>query len=411
MPARHLPGIIEICCTIGILLLFTMLTGDAMMATAAESPDASRHSCLANGQRLIASILQYAQDHHGELPAPATWRIAVIPYVTDEAYFDCPVTPGKGTSAGPADYGYGWWLENTKSGDLLNPALVPVLGDSVTPLLGNSFGARRHDGGAMLAFLDGHVSWLPQGCPHFYANDFEEPATFSVVAKRDATPIKDWVIFSGDANIGNFHDLINRSQHEQRAFIAQDTSGNHILQLTIPAGMTTTYATLPLQNGLHPRIIRRMQYQVEVLIPDLKTCMTGIRIWHAPMTPLTGVMLNGHTGITLGVRSYVPVKGKHPFNTSELKTGTVLRVSYATALSLKEPSSQPFLLSLLPAFGAAVEKGGPFLIPAEGGGSCAVSPENTQVLGLTLAAHPPFGSPRVPHEVTVSFDRLMFSWD
>lgn len=375
---------------------------------AVEAEMSARLVCMEHHARIVAAVLRFAREHEDRLPEPSQWREALTSYGIDKDALACPAS----THKGEVNYGYGWWLAGKKLADFPNPALVPVLGDSSTPILGNSMGQRRHDGGAVVAFLDGHASWLPQGCPQFYADDLEDPASFRAVAGREASLKTTWAIFAGDDKAANFHDLVNIKRHDMRAAIATDAQGNHVLQLKVPAGMTATYAALPLLDGLQPCAARRLQFQVEVLIPDLSTSMATARILHAPHVPLTDVTLNGHTGIILGPRSYVPIAGNHPFDTAALKAGKnkVLRIGYATDLSTTEVSREPFVLSILPAFGAAPEKGGQFIVPADRG-SCAISPGNTQIFGLILAAQAPFGVRQTKHDVTMSFDRLYFCWE
>ncbi len=391
---------------IGALCLYGIILGRGILSAAGEMP---RATCLSRQSRLIAAVLQYAQDHHDTLPSDTRWQADIQPYGIRTEDFDCPASPRVGT-ADHAEIGFGWWMSGAALSDWPVPTHIPVLGDSETPILGSSLGMRRHEGGAVLAFLDGHVSWLRQGSPHFYANDFEDATSFSVVGGRTARPMMTWTILSGTNTIGNFHDLLRIPTHEVRASLVADATDNHLLRLTVPAGTTSTYATLPLLEQLQPRPVRHARYQLEIVIPDLSTCMASVTLWHAPLTAVTTMNLNGHTRLSLGPRSYVPRGEQQPFTLAEVTPNRVLRVGYALDLSTTTPPNPPYHLSLLPAAGVTGDKGGPFNLPPEMG-SAAVSPNSSQLLGLTLAVHPAFGKRQVERDTAVSFDRVWWYWE
>lgn len=376
------------------------------LGDAPSGADRAAHlDCMERQLLTIAAVLRDAQAQGGRLPHPSRWRDAVRAQGVELESID-------GSQEGSCRVGYGWWLEGKTLDDFPNPAIIPALGDADGPVLGNSMGVRRHNGAAVMAFLDGRVSLLPEGCPQCHADDFADPSVFRATAGRADAPMT-WSIFSGPGGRGNFHDVVTFEQDEMRAATGTDESGHRSLQLSVPAGLSATYAVLPVAAGLASLPARRFGFEAHVRIPDLSQCMVSVAVYPAPMPRLTGVMINGHNGLTLGPASYNPRGSGIPFAPSDLRRdaqGRVLRLRYATQLSLSEVSGEAFDVALLDAPGGEPSKGGLFAVP-EDQGSCAASIEKKQLLGLVLGVHPRFGARQVERDVTVSFERLFFVWE
>jgi prepilin-type N-terminal cleavage/methylation domain-containing protein/prepilin-type processing-associated H-X9-DG protein len=136
---------------------------------------ARQTTCLNNQRQLATALLLYAQDHDETLPAASSWTGDVS---TTGKVWDCPSSAHKGTVAKP-DYFFvaGSFLSGAALGDLRKPASAPLLGDRTGPATGVPYiedggdndvdiavkkVELRHGAGAILAYLDSHVAWLPK---------------------------------------------------------------------------------------------------------------------------------------------------------------------------------------------------------------------------------------------------------
>jgi len=150
--------------------------------------------CMSNLRQLTVGILAYTQDNSGVLPIPSGW-VDATNLSGDPKVFDCPSSTKKGIPSDP-DYGMNAFLYDWdyKAGDktplaigqIENPSEIEIFADLLkaspngmgtdpTSIFKDSYCNpyprsftltgfattanmdRRHGGGAMVSFLDGHV--------------------------------------------------------------------------------------------------------------------------------------------------------------------------------------------------------------------------------------------------------------
>jgi prepilin-type N-terminal cleavage/methylation domain-containing protein/prepilin-type processing-associated H-X9-DG protein len=138
---------------------------------------ANQTSCLNNQRQITTGLLMYAQEHDELLPTAQEWAAVLSGSngFTGKVW-DCPSITHEGTSSDP-DYFFvaGSFLGGMALGDVGVPEKAPVLGDlaapeknepyindngTQNPLTAVSTADARHNGGALFAFLDGHVGWV-----------------------------------------------------------------------------------------------------------------------------------------------------------------------------------------------------------------------------------------------------------
>ncbi|MHB9025539.1 MAG: H-X9-DG-CTERM domain-containing protein [Armatimonadota bacterium] len=118
------------------------------------------------------------QDHDETFPDATTWvtELASTYGVTGKVW-DCPTTSFKGTEAAP-DYFFlgGSFLSSAALGDVKSPDAAPLLLELASPKSNNPYVVHgdydmianalaltdkaRHNNGALIAYVDGHVAWL-----------------------------------------------------------------------------------------------------------------------------------------------------------------------------------------------------------------------------------------------------------
>ena len=118
-------------------------------------------SCLSNLKQLELAQLMYAQGYNGMLPPASGWIDLQMPYTKNEQIYLCPedstpFMPG----AFPVSYAMNVAVSGQDTTKLGNPAQVPSLYDATGPFGDHTIGAFRHNDGANLGFLDGHVKWI-----------------------------------------------------------------------------------------------------------------------------------------------------------------------------------------------------------------------------------------------------------
>ncbi len=170
--------LIELLVVIAIIAILAAI----LFPVFAKARDKARQTTCMNNQRQVALAIQmYAQDHEETLPG-TNWSQAIA--LTGKV-LDCPATTHKGT-AGEPDYFFvgGSLLADRAVGDFstVDVTEVPMLCDLASAgktNLGASYVVHagqyvvpateinpkvdyRHNGGTLVAYLDGHVGYTPQ---------------------------------------------------------------------------------------------------------------------------------------------------------------------------------------------------------------------------------------------------------
>lgn len=121
---------------------------------------AKQASCQSNLKQLALGMLMYAQDYDEKLPEASKWAEGIKPYIKNEAVFRCP----SDTEGAPCGYAMNANLSRRSTAGIKLPAetilLFDATGKSANPYGTGNIVALRHNGGANLAFADGHVKWV-----------------------------------------------------------------------------------------------------------------------------------------------------------------------------------------------------------------------------------------------------------
>jgi prepilin-type N-terminal cleavage/methylation domain-containing protein/prepilin-type processing-associated H-X9-DG protein len=214
MSSRHAFTLIELLVVIAIIAILAAILFP-VFARAREK--ARQTSCLSNARQLALAVDMYLTDYeayplhsHKELGNPGwRWMKMLLPYVKNEGIYACPTVSGRAVDLNSSAQMYGWnyqYLGNGRNPTGLGPALLTsesqietpsetiAIADSgglakylgtanqgnsgysidpplPNPIFGVYYGgstapgdraivAPRHNGGANLAFCDGHAKWL-----------------------------------------------------------------------------------------------------------------------------------------------------------------------------------------------------------------------------------------------------------
>ncbi len=122
---------------------------------------AKQVQCIHNQLQIARALTLYAADYDDTLPPASLWTDGVRPYLSDEAFLQCP-------SVHHLECGYAFYqpLSNRKIKEISQPSYTPMLFDSTKGQRnyadsGESL-AFRHLNGVIVAFVDGHVRWLKE---------------------------------------------------------------------------------------------------------------------------------------------------------------------------------------------------------------------------------------------------------
>jgi len=192
---------LELLCALGVVtLLASIYVPFARHRRWQANLSNNTHACAGNLRALTLSMLMYAQDQEDYYPThkatllPAAqgggkyfgWADAIRPYVGADVTYHCPQSSARRQqrpaprSSDYVDYFFNRNL-SAHQRNLLHPQRVVMLGDAPpgnarsasngcknTPCSAAETGqpatlpssARRHMGGAMYGFADGHVAWI-----------------------------------------------------------------------------------------------------------------------------------------------------------------------------------------------------------------------------------------------------------
>jgi len=180
--------LIELLVVIGIIAVLLALLVPVLSPIRERT---SRVICLSNQRQLGMALLLYAREHDNQTP-PAypvdswtnqTWRESLMPYVGEKKIYLCPLIPKKSLRGGSyASYGINAYI-GERSAVGLSPAQYIYLSQARFPARTISIGENAegdwvcepangkfnlnaggffcgHKLGAVMAFLDGHSTWL-----------------------------------------------------------------------------------------------------------------------------------------------------------------------------------------------------------------------------------------------------------
>ena len=174
-----------------VIAIIAILAAILFPVFAKAREKARQAKCMSNLRQLSLAIMMAAQDNSETFPAANQWQNASG--VTGDGIFDCPSTDFKGTKATP-DYmfvgafiqAHDGLLSNRALGEVKNTSEAPELVEMVDPgkvgqtafvsdalptgpyssgydpeaALYQKIDKSRHDGGSIVAFVDGHVEYL-----------------------------------------------------------------------------------------------------------------------------------------------------------------------------------------------------------------------------------------------------------
>lgn len=135
------------------------ITGVALSPLAYQR-DGGNTLCQKRLQQLALGFAQYVQDYDEQYPPAKTWCDAIKPYISGEELFHCPVANN--------NYGYAmnWRVSKRNQSEMNESFTIALLYESLTQRRNHSGEGKgiayRHKGGTNMAFVDGHVQWLPR---------------------------------------------------------------------------------------------------------------------------------------------------------------------------------------------------------------------------------------------------------
>ena len=160
-----------------LIVIATLVIGNFLYITHSLNEETKLLDCIRHERQIIMAIQMYMQDNDKHFPPADRW----VSLVTDKFsadVWDCPKTWYTGSEQHP-EYLYiagpGPFFSGVKLGDIPDPSTVPVIVDLKNPRKNKPYLnigtpndvagiisriATRHNGGATVAFADGHVEWL-----------------------------------------------------------------------------------------------------------------------------------------------------------------------------------------------------------------------------------------------------------
>ena len=118
-------------------------------------------SCMVNLKQLQLGVLMYCQDWDSHLPAAGNWCDAAHKYVRNDNVYICPSLRGE-----RCGYACNASLDGLTLGDIPRPNETVTLFDAKggwNAAGGAELVDPRHNGGANVAYVDGHVKWTSEG--------------------------------------------------------------------------------------------------------------------------------------------------------------------------------------------------------------------------------------------------------
>jgi prepilin-type N-terminal cleavage/methylation domain-containing protein/prepilin-type processing-associated H-X9-DG protein len=145
-----------------VIAIIAILAAILFPVFAKAREKAREATCLNNARQLATAVMMFVQDHEETLPVATSWNSALTAdYGMTGRAWDCPSSSRRGTAVDP-DYAMNGYLGGMALGDVEPPESLVLLadrestGETACGDLTTTFAA-RHNSGAIVACVDGHV--------------------------------------------------------------------------------------------------------------------------------------------------------------------------------------------------------------------------------------------------------------
>jgi len=155
-----------------VIVAFMLLSGPILAAILfpvfARAREKARESaCMSNVKVLGLAHLMYAQDHDEVLVDAREWPQDIMPYIKNEQVFVCPADEraSRQRSGGlELSYTMNAMVSGRRLAMVRSPAQTGLLWDGTEVMSrGDPAVEFRHNEGANVGFVDGHVKWTHDG--------------------------------------------------------------------------------------------------------------------------------------------------------------------------------------------------------------------------------------------------------
>jgi len=171
-PATRGTNWTPVAITCAVIVAFVLLTGPIIAAIilpvfARSREKARQTSCMSNLKQLSLAHLMYAQDHGEVLVDAREWPQGVTPFIKNPQVFVCPSDEraSRQRSGGlELSYTMNSMASDRRLASVRAPAQTGLLWDGTEVMSrGDPAVEFRHNEGANVGFVDGHVKWMHEG--------------------------------------------------------------------------------------------------------------------------------------------------------------------------------------------------------------------------------------------------------